>query len=96
MGRTGIVHNGEKVNLRSHKTRGRLLGVPTITDQLRKAITTSGMTQAELSRASGVAESQLSRFRDGGELRTGNVDRLCSVLGLVLTTKTGRKARKER
>lgn len=84
------------MTLRFHKACDRLSMMPTITDQLRHAIKACGMSQAELSRASGVAESQLSRFREGGELRTSNVDRLCAVLGLVLTKRPGAKARKER
>jgi transcriptional regulator with XRE-family HTH domain len=66
-----------------------------VSEQLRRAVKGCGMTQRELSRASGVVESQLSRFLAGGELRTRNVDRLCRVLGLVLkSNKPGAKARK--
>lgn len=68
----------------------------TISEQLRSSIEACGMTRAELSRASGVPESALSRFVvSGQELRTGNVDRLCRTLGLVLAAKSD-KARKGR
>jgi transcriptional regulator with XRE-family HTH domain len=67
-----------------------------VSEQLRRAIQTCGLTRAELSRLSGVPESGLSRFAAGeGELRTGNVDRLCKALGLTLTAKSG-KSRKDR
>jgi hypothetical protein len=66
----------------------------TVSDQLRQAIKASGRTQLDLSKTSGVPSSGICRFLQGGELRTGNVDRLCLVLGLKLT-RSG-KARKDR
>lgn len=67
----------------------------TVSDQLRRAIKASGRTQLELAEASGVPTSGICRFLQGGELRTGNVDRLCSALRLKLTQTPG-KARKDR
>lgn len=67
-----------------------LMTMKTVSDQLREAIMGCGMTQAELSRAAGVPESGLSRFMDGQELRTENVDRLCRTLGLALKPVKGK------
>jgi predicted transcriptional regulator len=61
-----------------------------LSDQLREAIRGCGMTRAELSRVADVPESGLSRFMDGQELRTGNVDKLCRTLGLALKPAKGR------
>lgn len=67
-----------------------------VSDALRRAIRTCGMTQAELSRRSDVPESGISRFMaHTSELRTGNVDKIAAVLGLTLEGKRG-KARKGR
>ena len=72
--------------MRSHNGRGRLSGMATVSEALRRAIETCGMTRADLSRSSGVPESGISRFMAGeSELRTGNVDRLAAALGLTLT-----------
>ncbi len=62
----------------------------TLSEQLREAIKASTMTQAELARAARVAESVLSRFKDGGHMRTNNADRVAEVLGLVLVVKAGK------
>lgn len=62
----------------------------TVSDQLRKAIETSGLSQNELARRSGVPVSGICRFLAGQELRTGNIDRLCHTLGLKLTAKSKR------
>ncbi len=66
----------------------------TLSEQLREAIKASTMTQAELARAARVAESVLSRFKEGGQMRTDNADRVAEVLGLVLVVKTASKAGK--
>jgi DNA transposition AAA+ family ATPase len=60
----------------------------TITDTLRHAAKTCGMTQQELARASGVQESVVSRFLAGAGLRSGNMDALAKTLGLELTKRT--------
>jgi predicted transcriptional regulator len=65
-----------------------------VSERLREAIRTCGMTQAELSRASGVPESGLFRFMIGQELRSTNIDRLCRTLGLELKrTRKGSKGK---
>lgn len=60
----------------------------TVSDQLKEAIATSGIPQAELARLSGVPEAVLSRFRTGKtHLRGDNLDRLCTTLGLELVVR---------
>lgn len=68
----------------------------TVTDQLRRAVEGCGQSRYAISKATGVPASVLSRFVAGGHgLRSGNIDRLCAYLGLVLTPKAS-KARKGR
>lgn len=58
-----------------------------MSELLRQKIESCGMTRAELSRASGVPQSGLSRFTVNGEgLRSANLDKLCATLGLTLTS----------
>lgn len=69
----------------------------TVSEQLRHAIETCGMTRAELARQSGVAESVLSRFVVGGrDLKTPNLDAVCMTLGLWLEGKRKLRAGKSR
>lgn len=71
-------------------------GMATVTDQLRRAVQGCGQTRYAISKATGIPASVLSRFVAGGRgLRSENIDRLCTFLGLVLTAKAG-KARKDR
>lgn len=63
---------------------------------LRRSLENSGKTPAELSRASGIAESVLSRFAAGAQLRSDNLDALCDVLGLELVKKRKSAKRKGR
>lgn len=75
---------------------GRMMGMATVTDQLRRAVERSGQTRYAISKATGIPASVLSRFVASGRgLRSENIDRLCAYLGLVLTAKAG-KARKGR
>ena len=72
------------------------MGMVTVTDQLRRAVEGRGQTRYAISKATGIPASVLSRFVASGKgLRSENMDRLCTHLGLVLTAKAG-KARKER
>ncbi|HYF14039.1 MAG TPA: helix-turn-helix transcriptional regulator [Phycisphaerales bacterium] len=65
----------------------------TVTQQLRIAVATSGRTRAEISRATGVSESILSRFvQNGRALRSDNIDALCKYLDLELGPKKARMA----
>lgn len=75
---------------------GRMMGMATVTDQLRRAVERSGQTRYAISKATGIPASVLSRFVASGRgLRSENIDRLCAYLGLVLTVKAG-KTRKGR
>lgn len=75
---------------------GRMVVVATVTEQLRRAVVECGQTRYQISKATGVSASVLSRFVASGQgLRGENLDKLCTYLGLVLTTKAG-KPRKER
>ena len=65
--------------------------MPTVTEQLRRAVEQSGQTRYAISKATGIPASVLSRFVAGGRgLRSENIDRLCDYLGLVLVPKAGR------
>jgi transcriptional regulator with XRE-family HTH domain len=58
---------------------------PTVTEQLKEAIRTSGASLMQLSRDSGVSQPQLSRFMLGQRTLTlPAVDKLCAALGLHL------------
>jgi len=73
-----------------------MMGMATVTDQLRRAVERSGQTRYAISKATGIPASVLSRFVASGRgLRSENIDRLCAYLGLVLTAKAG-KVRKGR
>lgn len=73
-----------------------MMGMATVTEQLREAVRGCGQTRYAISKATGVPASVLSRFVASGRgLRSENIDRLCDYLGLVLMTKPG-KARKGR
>jgi predicted transcriptional regulator len=70
--------------------------MPTVSETLRRSLDKCGMTPAEVSRTSGVAESVLSRFAAGAQLRSDNLDALCNVLGLELVEKRKNPKRKGR
>ncbi len=73
-----------------------MMGMATVTDQLRRAVERSGQSRYAISKATGIPASVLSRFVASGRgLRSENIDRLCAYLGLVLTAKAG-KTRKGR
>jgi len=68
----------------------------TVTEQLRKTMIASGMSQAELARLAELPDAVLSRFRTGEtNLRGGNLDRLCKALDLELV-KRGSKTKNRR
>ncbi len=57
----------------------------TISEQLRREITASGVSLTRLARAADIAEGALSRFMRGERgLTTGTLDKLCGTLGLEL------------
>ena len=58
---------------------------PPISEQLRQAIVDSEFSQADVSRATGIKETNLSRFMNArGGLRLSGVDEVCELLGLEL------------
>jgi hypothetical protein len=73
--------------------------MPTVTDELRRAVERCGQTRYTIAKATGIPASVLSRFVVRGRgLRSENIDKLCAHLGLVLVAKPAgaRKSRKER
>lgn len=63
----------------------------TVSETLREAIKTCEQTRYEISKATGVSNSVLSRFVASGEgLRSQNLDILAEHLDLVLVPKTAK------
>lgn len=66
----------------------------TLTSQLRQAVAECGMTLGELSRATGVDKSALSRFLNGERgVSCAVMDTLGEYLGLRLVKNKPRKAK---
>jgi predicted XRE-type DNA-binding protein len=65
----------------------------TVSEQLRKAIDTSGVSRYRLWKLTGIPQSRLSRFMSGGKLTMDQVDAVCKVLGLTLTQGKARKGK---
>ena len=64
----------------------------TITETLRKAVEQCGESRYAISKATGIPASVLSRFVAGGHgLRSDNIDKLCTYLGLELKSKSGKR-----
>ena len=64
----------------------------TISDQIRAAIASSGLTRYEISKQTGIQQSNLSRFVSGQTaLSTTTVDKLGKLLGLQIVVKKKRK-----
>lgn len=59
----------------------------TVTDTLRREMERSGQTRYMIAKATGIPQSTLSRFHNGGALRSGNLDTLAEHLGLELRPK---------
>jgi transcriptional regulator with XRE-family HTH domain len=67
----------------------------TISEQLKKAAESSGLTPYKLAKDSGVALQMLTRFLSGErEIRMSTADKLCETLGLELVPKGGRKSKR--
>jgi hypothetical protein len=62
----------------------------TVTDTLRRALNDCGASRAEVSRATGIVESSLSRFARGATLRGPHLDTLAEHLGLALLPVPGK------
>jgi transcriptional regulator with XRE-family HTH domain len=68
---------------------------PTVVEQLREAITQSGIPLNQLSKASGVHRSQLSRFLRGErDISLEGASAICQALGLELAHTTAPSAEK--
>ena len=55
---------------------------PTISKTIRLELRRCGLTQAQVAKKTRINESVLSRFRNGAELRSKNLDRLARYLGI--------------
>ncbi len=64
-----------------------------ISEQIRQAIKTSGLTQYRIAKELGVAESTIGRFLAGGDIRTDLLDRLAELLGMTLIVNTPKATR---
>ena len=66
---------------------------PTISEQLRKAITASGLSRCEIAKQSGIEQSALSRFMSGERgLSTSTLDKLADALGLEVVSRGPKKS----
>ena len=66
----------------------------TISDQLRKAIAETGMTQAALAKSSGISQSMLARFINGKGVHVETADKLAAYFNLELTPAAAKSAKK--
>lgn len=65
-----------------------------LSDQLRKAIETSGRSQYAICREAELAQATLCRFMQGkGGLSVDGIDRLAEALGLELVQRPPKKGR---
>ncbi len=68
-----------------------------LTDAIKAAVKASDESQYAISKAAGVARSQLSRMMRGQSgMTTESVERLAAYLGLRITIEPRRKTRKDR
>lgn len=71
-----------------------ILAVMTLTDDIRKAVETCGMTRYRISQETGIPQSVLSRFMAGGGARSETLDTLADLLGLKIHRPKRRVGRK--
>lgn len=62
-----------------------------VSEQLRRAVKASGETRYAIAQATGVNQSTLSRFMQGGGLSSENLDLIAEHLGLELRQKRKRR-----
>lgn len=55
----------------------------TITDQLRTALTDSGLTQSQIADAAGVSQRAVSQFLHGYQVRSDTLDALADAVGMT-------------
>lgn len=66
-------------------------------DQLRRAVESSGKTRYQISKETGIDQGNLARFvNQGAGLSMNSVDKLCECLGLRLVAGDPPKKRKDR
>lgn len=61
--------------------------MPTVTEQLRKAIEKSPLSRYAICKATGIDQSRMSKFMAGGKLTMEQCDSVCEVLKLKLSPK---------
>jgi plasmid maintenance system antidote protein VapI len=62
-----------------------------LSDEIRVAVDSSGMSRYAIAKALGVAESTISRFMSGkGGLSMEHIDRLAALLGLHIVVRKGK------
>lgn len=87
------------MNLLSSKHHAILFSMAELLNMMRKAIEASGQSRYRISKATGIAQSVLSRFMSGKTaLTVETVERLADYLGLeiALRPRRGRGMRKGR
>ncbi len=67
--------------------------MPSLSDQVRKAITNSGMTYYRIAVLGDLPFSTLTRFMQGRDISTASLDRLAGPLGLRITTGKRRRTK---
>ncbi len=66
----------------------------TMSNQIRKAIRTCGLTRYRIATETNVGEATLSRFMAGRPIQTDVLDRMARLLGLSIKVKTPKSTRK--
>ncbi len=63
-----------------------------LAEQLRAAISKSGLSDSELARQTGVPQPTITRFRNGADMKLSTAQRLATYLGLELTETKRRRS----
>lgn len=76
---------------------GILLVMTTMSDRVREAIKTSGLTRYQIAKQSGVTEGALSRFVAGErDMTLRTLERIAPLIGVRLTVSRPRRRQKGR
>ncbi len=70
-----------------------MLNAGTLADDLRVAVTNSGMTHYAIGKASGVAPDMIDRFMTGRDIRLTTASKICEVLGYGLAKLESQKSK---
>lgn len=65
-----------------------------LSDQIRRAIRESQLTEYRICESLGLSRSVLNRFMRGGQIRSGLLDRIGEMLGLRVTMKLSATTRR--